>query len=112
MQLGEVSSVYVPGGVADTVTEQDPSPGTTDMTGPHVSLLVSLGARPSAYVMPDLTGQPLPEAQSKLGSAGLRLSKLTPEPNASSPAGTVVSQTPARGLRIDSNSTIELTVAE
>ena len=102
----------MPGGVADTVNEQDPAPGTTDMTGPHVSLLVSLGARPSAYVMPELTGQPLPEAQSKLGSAGLRLSKLTPEPNTSSPAGTVVGQTPARGQRIDSNSTIELTVAE
>jgi eukaryotic-like serine/threonine-protein kinase len=112
MQLGEVSSFYVPGGVADTVTEQDPGPGTTDMTGPHVSLLVSLGARPSAYVMPELAGQPLPEAQSKLGSAGLRLSKLTPEANTSSPAGTVVGQTPVRGQRIDSNSTIELTVAE
>ena len=34
MQLGEVSSFYVPGGVADTVTEQDPAPGATDMTGP------------------------------------------------------------------------------
>src|SRR3984885_117073 len=112
MQLGEVSSFYVPGGVADTVTEQDPAPGATDMTGPHVSLLVSLGARPSAYVMPELTGLTLVEAQSKLGSAGLRLSKLTPEPNTSSPAGTVVGQTPARGQRIDSNSTIELTVAE
>jgi eukaryotic-like serine/threonine-protein kinase len=112
MQLGEVSSFYVAGGVADTVTEQDPAPGTTDRTGPHVSLLVSLGARPSAYAMPDFMGQPLPEAQSKLGSAGLRLSKLTPEANTSSPAGTVVGQTPARGQRIDSNSTIELTFAE
>jgi beta-lactam-binding protein with PASTA domain len=112
MQLGEVSSFHVAGGVADTVTEQDPAPGTTDRTGPHVSLLVSLGARPSAYAMPDFMGQPLPEAQSKLGSAGLRLSKLTPEANTSSPAGTVVGQTPARGQRIDSNSTIELTFAE
>jgi beta-lactam-binding protein with PASTA domain len=112
MQLGEVSSLWVPDGVADTVTEQDPAPGTTDLSGPHVSLLVSLGARPPAYVMPDLTGLPLAEAQSKLGSVGLRLSKLTPEPNTSSVAGTVVSQTPPRGERIDSHSTIELSVAE
>src|SRR5271154_1771214 len=27
MQLGEVSSAYLPGDVADTVTEQDPAPG-------------------------------------------------------------------------------------
>jgi eukaryotic-like serine/threonine-protein kinase len=112
MQLGEVSSFYQPSGVADTVTEQDPAPGTSDITGPHVDLLVSLGARPPAYVMPDLSGLPLSEAQSKLGSAGLRLAKLTPESALGAAPGTVVGQTPPRGQRIDSNSTIELQVAE
>jgi serine/threonine-protein kinase len=112
MQLGEVSSFYQPSGVADTVAEQDPAPGTSDMTGPHVDLLVSLGARPSAYVMPELTGLPLAEAQSKLGSAGIRLSKLTPESTLGASPGTVVGQTPPRGQRIDANSTIELQVAE
>ncbi len=95
----------------DTVTQQDPAPGTTDVTGPHVNLLVSLGPRPAAYVMPELVGLPLAEAQSKLGSAGLRLSKLSPVPAPDSASGTVVGQTPARGQRIDSNSTIELQVA-
>jgi eukaryotic-like serine/threonine-protein kinase len=112
MQLGEVSSAYLPGDGADTVTEQDPAPGNTEVTGPHVDLLVSLGPRPAAYVMPELTGLPIGEAQSKLGSAGLRLSKLTPEPASDSAAGTVVGQTPARGQRVDSSSTIELQVAE
>src|SRR5271167_4650447 len=112
MQLGEVSSVYLPGDVADTVTEQDPAPGNTEVTGPHVDLLVSLGPRPAAYVMPGLTGLPITEAQSKLGSAGLRLSKLTPQPSPDSTAGTVVGQTPARGQRVDYSSTIELQVAE
>ena len=112
MQLGEVSSFYQPGGVADIVAEQDPAPGTSDVTGPHVDLLVSLGARPPAYVMPDLNGLPLVEAQSKLGSAGIRLSKLTPESAPGASPGTVVGQTPPRGQRIDSNSTIELQVAE
>ena len=112
MQLGEVSSVYLPGEMADTVTEQNPAPGNTDVTGPHVNLLVSLGPRPAAYVMPELSGLPIAEAQAKLGSAGLRLSKLTPEPASDSAAGTVVGQTPARGERVDSSSTIELQVAE
>ncbi len=112
MQLGEVSSAYLPGDVADTVMEQDPAPGNTEVTGPHVDLLVSLGPRPAAYVMPELTGLPIVEAQSKLGSAGLRLSKLTPQPASDSAAGTVVGQTPARGQRVDSSSTIELQVAE
>ncbi len=113
MQLGEISSAYLPGDVAaGTVTEQDPAPGNTEVTGPHVDLLVSLGPRPAAYVMPELTGLPIGEAQSKLGSAGLRLSKLTPQPSPDSTAGTVVGQTPARGQRVDPNSTIELQVAE
>jgi beta-lactam-binding protein with PASTA domain len=112
MQLGEVSSAYLPGEMADTVTQQDPAPGNTEVTGPHVNLLVSLGSRPAAYVMPELSGLPIAEAQSKLGSAGLRLSKLTPQPASDSAAGTVVGQTPARGERVDSSSTIELQVAE
>jgi beta-lactam-binding protein with PASTA domain len=112
MQLGEVSSAYLPGESADTVTEQNPAPGNTEVTGPHVNLLVSLGPRPAAYVMPELSGLPIAEAQAKLGSAGLRLSKLTPEPASDSAAGTVVGQTPARGERVDSSSTIELQVAE
>lgn len=113
MQLGEVSSAFLPGDVvAGTVTEQDPAPGNTEVTGPHVDLLVSLGPRPAAYVMPELTGLPIGEAQAKLGSAGLRLSKLTPQPAPDSTTGTVVSQTPARGQRVDSTSTIELQVAE
>jgi len=62
--------------------------------------------------MPELSGLPLAEAQAKLGSAGLRLSKLSPVPAPDSASGTVVGQTPARGQRIDSNSTIELQVAE
>ena len=112
MQLGEVSSAYLPNGLADTVTQQDPAPGNTEVTGPHANLLVSLGPRPAAYVMPELSGLPLAEAQAKLGSASLRLSKLSPVPAPESASGTVVGQTPARGQRIDSSSTIELQVAE
>jgi eukaryotic-like serine/threonine-protein kinase len=112
MQLGEVSSAYLPGGAADIVTEQDPAPGNTEVTGPHVNLLVSLGPRPAAYVMPELAGLPIAEAQAKLGSAGLHLSKLTPQPASDSTTGTVVGQTPARGQRVDSSSTVELQVAE
>jgi len=112
MQLGEISSFYLPTGAPDTVTQQDPAPGTSDITGPHVSLLVSLGPRPAAYVMPELVGLPIGEAQSKLGSAGMRVSKLTPEAAPGATSGTVMAQSPARGQRIDANSTIELQVAE
>ena len=46
MQVGEISSAYLPGTQEDTVLMQDPPPGTTDVTSPHVNFLVSLGSRP------------------------------------------------------------------
>jgi eukaryotic-like serine/threonine-protein kinase len=112
MQLGEISSAYLPGSTPDTITQQYPAPGTTDVTGPHVNLLVSLGPRPPAYVMPELSGLPVAEAQSKLSTAGLRVSKVSPAPSQDAATGTIVSQTPERGQRVDSSSTIELQVAE
>ena len=113
MQLGEVSSAYLPSSNGeDMVVQQDPAAGTTDVTGPHVNLLVALGARPPAYVMPELVGLPLAEAESKLGAAALKVSKMTPSFVPEAPRGAVVGQTPARGQRVDANSTIELLVAE
>jgi eukaryotic-like serine/threonine-protein kinase len=111
MQLGEISSAYLPGTDADTVVQQYPAPGATDVTSPRVNLLVALGPAPAAYVMPDLSGLPLTEADSKLAAAGLKVSRIDVTPAAGSaeaPPGTVIGQTPARGQRVDVATTIEL----
>jgi len=112
MQLGEVSSVYLPGSAVDTVFLQNPAPGTTDVQSPHVNLLVSLGPRPPAFVMPELAGLTVAEAASKLSAAGLRIAKVTAVPSPDQAPGTVVAQAPPRGQRVDSSSTIELEVAQ
>jgi eukaryotic-like serine/threonine-protein kinase len=112
MQLGEVSSAYLPGGAEDTVIQQDPAPGTTDVTSPHVNLFVSLGSWPAAYVMPELVGLPVAEAESKLNAAGLKVAKLTPSPVPEAAHGAVVGQAPSRGQRVDANTPVELQVAE
>jgi len=112
MQLGEISSAYLPGGQDDTVIQQEPAPGTSDLTSPHIDLLVSLGSRPAAYVMPEMTGLSLAEAESKLAGTGLKVSKFTLSPIPGTLHGTVVSQNPARGSRVDSSATIELQLAE
>ncbi len=110
--MGEISSTYLPGAEEDTVIRQDPAPGTSDVTSPHVNMLVSLGARPAAYVMPQLVGLPLGEAESTLASAKLKVSKLTFSPVLGTPHGTVVGQSPARGARVEAGAGIELQVAE
>ncbi len=78
MQIGEISSLYLPGTSSDeTVLRQDPAPGKTDITSPHVNLLVSRGPRPEAYMMPELAGLTLAEAEGRMSAPGLKLGKLT-----------------------------------
>lgn len=112
MQVGEVSSAYLSNGTPDEVIQQDPAPGTSDVTSPHENLLVSMGPRPPAYSMPDVTGLALGDAEAKLTPAGLKVSKLTLAPSSGAQHGIVVGQTPARGQRVDPAASIELQVAE
>jgi eukaryotic-like serine/threonine-protein kinase len=112
LQVGEISSAYLPGWTTDEVIQQDPAPGATDNASPHVDFLVSLGSRPPAYVMPDLAGMQLGEAEGKLRSAVLKVTKINLTPTTDAVHGNVISQSPLRGRRVDANSTIELQVAE
>jgi beta-lactam-binding protein with PASTA domain len=77
-----------------------------------VDLLVSLGARPAAYVMPELVGNSLAEAESKFAGTGLKVTKLNFAPVPGGLHGTVIGQTPSRGARLDASTTIELQLAE
>ncbi len=112
MQLGEISSAYLPGHESGTVLQQDPAPGTSNVTSPHVDFLVSLGARPASYVMPELIGLSLNEAEARFSGTGLKVAKLTLTPLPGGLHGTVVGQTPARGARVDASTPIELQIAE
>ncbi|MGH9714260.1 MAG: PASTA domain-containing protein [Candidatus Acidiferrales bacterium] len=112
LQVGEISSAFLPGWQEDTVIRQDPTPGTTDVTSPHVNMLVSLGPRPPAYVMPELVGLPLGEAEGKLSRAKLKVAKLLFSPVPGATHGTVVGQIPTLGARVDAAIVIEIQVAE
>lgn len=112
MQVGEVSSAYLPGWPQDQVIQQDPASGSSDATSPHVNILVSLGPRSPAYVMPDFAGLTLSQAESKLGSAGLKVGKITPTQVLGAVSGTVVAETPQPGQRVDAGTTIDLQVTE
>jgi len=112
MQVGEVSSVYLPGATPDAVILQNPAPGTTNVQSPHVNLLVTVGARPAGFVMPDLSGLSVAEAESKLGPAGLKVAKVTSVTVLGATAGTIIGQTPAHGQRVDASVMIELQVAQ
>ncbi len=112
LQLGELSNCYLSDFPTDAVVQQSPPPGRTDAVHPRVDLLVSLGAREPAYVMPELVGLPQTEAQRRLAAAGLHVVKITFLPSPATPRGSVVAQTPRRGVRIAAGGSVELDVAE
>jgi eukaryotic-like serine/threonine-protein kinase len=112
LQTGEVSTVHLTGFPADMVLQQHPPAGATNATSPHVDMLLSMGAPDTAYVMPALEGLPLAEAEQRLAAAGLQVSKVTPLPLTGKPTGTVTSQLPMRGARVEPGATVELQVAQ
>jgi beta-lactam-binding protein with PASTA domain len=112
MQLGQESSLYLPGAPADSVIQQDPPPGAGNAISPHVDLLLSLGPPPPELVMPDLAGESLAAAEAKLAGAGLKVAKTTPASVPGAQHGTVVEQSPTRGQRVDAAIPIELQVAD
>lgn len=112
LQTGEISSAHLAQLTPDVVLEQSPAPGATNASSPHVDLLVSLGPEPPAYVMPQLTGMSLADAQQKLAAAGLKVSQVTPLPGGGAPLGTVISQLPAKGARVEPGAGVYLQVAQ
>jgi beta-lactam-binding protein with PASTA domain len=111
LQLGEVSYIYSSGEPANLILQQHPLPGESQLSGPRVSVLVSLGPRPPAYLMPSLAGMPVAQAQSRLTSAGLRTPKVTMVDEPGAELDSVVGQTPAPGARVDPQTPIMLQVA-
>jgi serine/threonine-protein kinase len=98
------SSDYAP----DAVVAQNPLP---DTRAPRVSLLVNRPAEPASYVMPDLIGTDGERAAAVLREHALHVT-LTRVPDQSGvPAGTVIRQQPAGGLRVSATDAIALEVA-
>jgi serine/threonine-protein kinase len=110
LQVGEISAVYLPEKQSDEVIQQDPPPKATNTGSPRVNLLVSQGERSAEYVMPDLIGMPLADAEKMIGAAGLHVGKITFAPSAEQLKGNVFAQSPARGAKIVAKGNVELQV--
>jgi len=89
LQMGETSSLYLPGSTADTVVMQTPPAGALDAASPRVNILVSLGEPSSAWVMPSVVGLQETEAAARLDNSGLKDLKIVTE---SAPAESSVAQ--------------------
>lgn len=90
------------------VISVSPTEGQKVDKGSSVTLVVSSG-KPQVQV-PDVVGKSFDEAQSALQAAGFKVTRTDKESDKD--PGTVLAQNPKAGGRIDSGSTIALTVAK
>jgi len=128
--LGAVAQVNLPDVPPDQVISQSPPANASGVSAPKISLLISGGAKPSIFVMPDLIGEAVGSAMLALRDAGIKLGKIsalppvsapsTGEPQAAAPdppavsepsaASIIVSQTPAPGQRIEAGAVVNFEV--
>ena len=111
----------------NTVLAQDPPAHSHGIAQPSVNILVAAPANavPDGYVMPDLSGLPITSAIDQLTRIGLKVdpptyvdvnippigaSGTTPAPP--TPPGSVITQQPLAGARVDQNTTIKLVAAK
>jgi beta-lactam-binding protein with PASTA domain/predicted Ser/Thr protein kinase len=86
----------------------DPPAGHAAAPGTQVALFISSG--PPKKPVPDVTGESASAARSQLTSAGFRVSSTT-QSTTSTPAGQVISQSPAGGTSAVPNSIVNIVVA-
>lgn len=130
LDLEETAQMPYSGVPPGTVIAQNPQQGAAGVERPSVSLLVSAPAvtPPPALVMPQLVGMPLASATALVVHAGLKVglentySSAPPAPDTAGsqmapadtadPAGTVFSQSPIAGHRVEPGMTVTLRVAQ
>jgi eukaryotic-like serine/threonine-protein kinase len=127
LQVGVTAKLPWPSAQDNAVLAQDPPAHSHGIAQPSVNILVAApdNAAPDGYVMPDLTGLPVTAAMGQLTRIGLKVDPPTYiDVNVSpvGPAGTtpvppiapgsVITQQPLAGARVDQNTIIKLVAAK
>ncbi len=114
LDLGALAHIPA-GGPADVVLAQTPPANAEGVDKPEVSLLLSQPetAAPKVWVMPNLVGLSFSAANARMKEMDLHVWAIVPQPAAATdadgvpapapllvPAGVVVTQTPAAGMRV------------
>ncbi len=91
------------------VLSQDPATGDVVKRGREVNLVVSGGV--AMFDVPDVTGQDLAMARVNLVSANLAVGKISYRNSISTPAGSVISQSPHGGAKAPQGAMVKLVVS-
>jgi len=108
---GHESRVPIAGVPAGRIIAQVPPSGTPAVPNTRVYRLISSGAPPRTWVMPDLSGWSRQAVEDWLGRNGFRRGPVRRVRISGRAPGTVIGQLPLAGYPVRSNDIVELTVA-
>jgi serine/threonine-protein kinase len=109
LRVGSIRHQSSPTAPKGQVMSTDPSAGQSVPAGSKVTLVVSSG--PAKVTVPDVTGESEAQAKSDLHGQGFEVSTTT-QTSTSTPAGDVISQTPAGNSQAPTGSTVTIVVAK
>ncbi|MFH0729268.1 MAG: PASTA domain-containing protein [Pseudomonadota bacterium] len=107
---GDVAITYSAQFNNDVVMAQSPGAGAKTKRDRCVNILVSGGARPREYAMPELTGMLLEDAMLLMDNCKLRLGNITKRKDRIYRPDGIVYQEPAPGHRVEENEVVNLVI--
>jgi serine/threonine-protein kinase len=104
----QVSSTDPPGNVIG----QSPAGGTRTTAGTPVNLVIAKAPPPATANVPDVTGKPAAEANSKLTAAGFKVTQQTQTVTKKKKDGVVISENPPANTSAKKGSTVTIVVGQ
>lgn len=96
---------------AGVILEQNPAPGVNIFSPVELEFVVSRGEEEKAVEMPALVGLSVADTMDEISKSGIRFNFSIRLGQSRSSAETVIAQTPAAGVRMESDDVAEITVA-
>jgi serine/threonine-protein kinase len=110
LSVGNIARIYDEHAYDEEVLSQVPASGRIIHRDSPVDLLVSIGARPGEFIMPNLTGLSVQDAVKRIENMNLTLGHLDTLFHPDAPMNRIVEQSPASGYRVSERDTISLSI--
>jgi beta-lactam-binding protein with PASTA domain len=111
LKIGRIAKKILTGESNETVVGTFPGPGIEVAEGATVDILITVGGKKRAFMMPDLAGQDLLFVKDKLENMGFRIGNVRYEYRQGAFPNTIIDQSPPPGSQIREGDSIELVAA-
>ena len=110
LSTGNIVRVYHDRTAQNVILEQLPPSGKTVQREKPVDLLISMGKRPSDFMIPDFSGLTLDEAIKRLEKGQLTLGTVRSVVDDNNPSERIMEQAPLPGFRVFTGKSVDLTI--